>query len=139
MCTTWSAPRADGCGATVVHSPPCRRTSWSANCSRHWTSATACPTKGAHVDEIILGVSTLTQEQGGDISRAASIWAGWPDDVSGAVVGRLCCSGLDAIAAAAAQVTSGMADLVVGGGVESMSRVPMLADKPSIAFDEEVG
>jgi acetyl-CoA C-acetyltransferase len=95
--------------------------------------------KGVHVDEVILGVSTGTQEQGGDISRAAAIWAGWPDDVSGAVVNRLCCSGLDALAAAAAQVTSGMADLVAGGGVESMSRVPMLSDRPSIAFDEELG
>ena len=59
--------------------------------------------------------------------------------MSGAVVNRLCCSGLDALAAAAAQVTSGMADLVAGGGVESMSRVPMLSDRPSIAFDEELG
>ncbi len=97
------------------------------------------PEKNAHVDEVILGVSTMTQEQGGDISRAATIWADWPDDVSGTVVGRLCCSGLDALAAAAAQVTAGTAELVIGGGVESMSRVPMMADKPAIAFDEELG
>lgn len=95
--------------------------------------------KDVHVDEVILGVSTATQEQGGDISRTASIWAGWPDDVSGTVVGRLCCSGLDALAAAAAQVSTGMADLVAGGGVESMSRVPMLSDRVSMAFDAELG
>jgi acetyl-CoA C-acetyltransferase len=94
--------------------------------------------KGAHVEEVILGISTVTQEQGGDVPRSAIIWAGWPDDVSGSVVSRLCCSGLDAIAAAAAQVSSGMAELVVGGGVESMSRVPMLADKAAIAFDDEL-
>jgi acetyl-CoA C-acetyltransferase len=94
--------------------------------------------RAAHVDEVILGISTVTQEQGADVSRSASIWAGWPDDVSGSVVSRLCCSGLDAIAAAAAQVSSGMAELVVGGGVESMSRVPMLADKAAIAFDEDL-
>ncbi|SDJ41048.1 acetyl-CoA C-acetyltransferase [Frankineae bacterium MT45] len=94
---------------------------------------------GVHVDEVILGVSTASHEQGANVSRAATIWADWPDDVSGSVVSRLCCSGLDALAAAAAQVSSGTADLVVGGGVESMSRVPMLADKPAIAFDEELG
>jgi acetyl-CoA C-acetyltransferase len=92
-----------------------------------------------HVDEVILGVSTATLEQGADVARAASIWAGWPDDVSGNVVSRLCCSGLDALAAGAAQVSSGMSDVVVAGGVESMSRVPMLADKPAIAFDHELG
>jgi acetyl-CoA C-acetyltransferase len=97
------------------------------------------PERSVHVDELILGVSTVSQEQGADISRAAIIWADWPDDVSGSVVSRLCCSGLDALAAAAAQVSSGMADLDIGGGVESMSRVPMLADKAAIAFDEELG
>jgi acetyl-CoA C-acetyltransferase len=95
--------------------------------------------KDVHVDELILGVSTATFEQGADIARSATIWADWPDDVSGTVVSRLCCSGLDALAAAAAQVSCGMADVVVGGGVESMSRVPMLADKPAIAFDAELG
>lgn len=95
--------------------------------------------RSVHVDEVILGISTLTLEQGGDLARAASIWAGWPDDVSGTVVGRLCCSGLDAIAAAAAQVSVGTAHLVVGGGAESMTRVPMLSDRPSIAFDAELG
>jgi acetyl-CoA C-acetyltransferase len=96
-------------------------------------------TAALHVDELILGVSTATQEQGADVARAATIWAGWPDDVSGTVVSRMCCSGLDAIASAAAQVSSGMADVVVGGGVESMSRVPMMADKPAMAFDAELG
>ncbi len=95
--------------------------------------------KNVHVDEVILGVSTATQEQGGDISRVASIRSGWPDDVSGTVVGRLCCSGLDALAAAAAQVSTGMADLVAGGGVESMSRVPMMSDRVSMAFDADLG
>lgn len=89
-----------------------------------------------HVDEVVLGVSTVHGEHGGDVARAATISAGWPDDVSGTVVSRLCCSGLDALASAAAQVSSGMAELTVAGGVESMSRVPMLADRAGIAFDE---
>jgi acetyl-CoA C-acetyltransferase len=93
----------------------------------------------AHVDELVVGVSTASGEQGADVARAALLWAGWPDDVSGTVGSRLCCSGLDALASAAAQVSAGMADLVIGGGVESMSRVPMLADKAAIAFDPELG
>ena len=100
---------------------------------------TGLPGSNARVSEVILGVSTVAQEQAGDIARAAAIWAGWPDDVSGTVVGRLCCSGLDALAAAAAQVTAGIADLVASGGAESMSRVPMFADRPGIAVDDELG
>ena len=94
---------------------------------------------GTLVDEVVLGVSTVTGEQAGNVARAATIWAGWPDSLSGTVVGRLCCSGLDALAAAAAQVTAGTAELVAAGGVESMSRVPMLSDRPGIALDEELG
>ena len=92
-----------------------------------------------HVDEVILGVSTAVGEQAADIARAATIVAGWPDDMSGSVVSRLCCSGLDAIAAAAAMVSCGMADVVLGGGVESMSRVPMMSDSPALAGDQTLG
>ncbi|MGN6609651.1 MAG: acetyl-CoA C-acyltransferase [Jatrophihabitans sp.] len=94
--------------------------------------------RGARVDEVILGVSTVTGAQAGNIARASAIHAGWPDDVSGTVVGRLCCSGLDALANAAAQVTAGTADLVAAGGVESMSQVPMMSDRPGIHFDAEL-
>jgi acetyl-CoA C-acetyltransferase len=91
---------------------------------------------GTHVDEVIMGVSTAVGDHAGDVARTAVLAAGWPDDVSGSVVSRLCCSGLDAIAAACAQVSSGMAEITVAGGVESMSRVPMLSDRPSIDTDE---
>ncbi|APA99539.1 acetyl-CoA C-acyltransferase [Nocardia seriolae] len=96
-----------------------------------------CPS--AAVDDVLVGVSTAVGEQGGDIARAAAIWAGWPDSVPGAVVSRLCCSGLDAVESGAARVAAGFADLVVAGGVESMSRVPMLADRPAIAVDADLG
>lgn len=92
--------------------------------------------RGVHVDEVVLGVSSVVGDQAADIARSAVIAAGWPDEVSGSVVSRLCCSGLDAIAAACAQVSSGMADITVAGGVESMSRVPMLSDRPAIEQDE---
>ncbi|WP_280429246.1 thiolase family protein [Nocardia brasiliensis] len=91
------------------------------------------------VDDIVLGISTVMGEQGGDLARAAALWAGWPDRVPGGVVSRLCCSGLDAIESAAARVAAGYADLIVAGGVESMSRVPMLADRPAIATDADLG
>jgi len=87
------------------------------------------------VDDIVIGTSTAAGDQGGDVARAAALWAQWPDTVPGGVVSRLCCSGLDAIGTAAAKVASGMHDVVVAGGVESMSRVPMLADKPAFAYE----
>ncbi|MBF6235809.1 acetyl-CoA C-acyltransferase [Nocardia otitidiscaviarum] len=91
------------------------------------------------VDDVVVGVNTSTGEQAGDIARAAQLWAGWPDSVPGGVVSRLCCSGLDAIESAAARVAAGYADVIVAGGVESMSRVPMLSDRPAIATDADLG
>ncbi|MDV3220454.1 thiolase family protein [Intrasporangium sp.] len=91
------------------------------------------------VDDVIVGTSTPAGEQATDVARAAAQWAGWPDNVPGGVVSRLCCSGLDALEAAAARVASGLADVVVAGGVESMSRVPMFRDDPALLTDEELG
>ncbi|MEU6583454.1 acetyl-CoA C-acyltransferase [Nocardia sp. NPDC046763] len=96
-----------------------------------------CPP--AAVDDVLVGVSTAVGEQGANMARAAVLWAGWPDSVPGAVVSRLCCSGLDAVESAAARVAAGFADVIVAGGVESMSRVPMLADRPAIAGDADLG
>lgn len=91
------------------------------------------------VDDIVVGVNTTVGEQGGNLARAAALWAGWPDRIPGGVVSRLCCSGLDAVESAAARVAAGFADVVVAGGVESMSRVPMLSDRPAIAMDTDLG
>jgi acetyl-CoA C-acetyltransferase len=91
------------------------------------------------VEDIILGISTVTGEQGADLARAAALWAGWPDSVPGGVVSRLCCSGLDAIESAAARVAAGFAQVILAGGVESMSRVPMLADRPGLVTDPDLG
>lgn len=91
------------------------------------------------VDDIVIGTSTAVGEQGGDVARAAALWADWPDDVSAGVVSRLCCSGLDAVETGAAKVASGIADIVVSGGVESMSRIPMMADRPAFADDDALG
>ncbi len=91
------------------------------------------------VDDMFVGVSTAVGEQGGNVGRVAAMLAGWSDSVPAGVTSRLCCSGLDAIGAGAAQIRSGGADLVVAAGVESMTRVPMLADKPAFAIDPDVG
>ncbi len=91
------------------------------------------------VDDIVAGVSTVFGEQAADVPRMAVMKAEWPDTVPAGTVSRMCTSGLDAIATAAAQVKAGMADVVVAGGAESMSRVPMFSDKTAFALDEQLG
>lgn len=96
------------------------------------------------IDDVIMGCVSPVGEQGGDIARSAVITAGWHDDVAGVQVNRFCASGLEAVNMAASKVMAGMADMTVGGGIESMSRVPMGSDggamgvDPSIAFDHGI-
>src|SRR5579875_11987 len=80
------------------------------------------------VDDIVLGCVTPIGDQGADIAKTAAIKAGLPDTVSGVQLNRFCASGLEAINIAAQKVASGWEDLVLAGGVESMSRVPMGSD-----------
>jgi acetyl-CoA C-acetyltransferase len=82
----------------------------------------------AAVDDIVLGVVGPVGDQGSDIARIAAIAAGLPDTVAGVQENRFCASGLEAVNLAAAKVRSGWEDLVLAGGVESMSRVPMASD-----------
>jgi acetyl-CoA C-acetyltransferase len=77
------------------------------------------------VDDVILGCVEPAGEQGADIARVAVIAAGYHESVAGVQVNRFCASGLEACNMAAAKVMSGQSPLVIGGGVESMSRVPM--------------
>jgi acetyl-CoA C-acetyltransferase len=92
------------------------------------------------VDDVILGCVSPIGEQGGDIGRIAVINADYAESVAGVQVDRFCASGLEACNIAAAKVKSGEAELAIGGGVESMSRVPMggggsaWAVDPTIAF-----
>ena len=81
-----------------------------------------------YIDDLVLGVVTPIGDQGGDIAKAAAMVAGLPDTVAGVQVNRFCASGLEATNIAAAKVRSGWDRLVLAGGVESMSRVPMLSD-----------
>ena len=80
------------------------------------------------VDDVVVGAVSQVGEQGANIARQAVLAAGWPIEVTGVSLNRFCGSGLQAVNFAAMGVLSGMQQLVVGGGVESMSRVPMGAD-----------
>lgn len=82
----------------------------------------------AVVDDVVLGCVTPVGEQGADIARSAVLAAGWDTSVAGLQVHRFCASGLEAVNLAAMKVGSGFEDIVVAGGVESMSRVPMGSD-----------
>ena len=90
------------------------------------------------VDDIVLGCVTPVGEQGSDIARIAAIDAGWDQRVAGMTLSRFCASGLESINLAAAKVMSGMEDMVVAGGVESMSRVPMGSDGGAWYMDPRV-
>ncbi|RLK46721.1 acetyl-CoA C-acetyltransferase [Microbacterium telephonicum] len=89
----------------------------------------------ADVDDIVLGVVSPVGEQGGDIARTAALVAGLPETVAGVQVNRFCASGLEAVNLAAQKVASGFEDLVLAGGVESMSRVPIGSDGGAYAQD----
>jgi acetyl-CoA C-acetyltransferase len=87
------------------------------------------------VDDIVLGVVSPIGDQGMDIARTASLLSGLPETVAGVQVNRFCASGLEAVNQAAARVRSGFEDLIVAGGVESMSRVPLGSDGGAWAMD----
>jgi acetyl-CoA C-acetyltransferase len=86
------------------------------------------PFEKADVEDVVIGCVSQVKEQGSCIARNSVLAAGWPDDVTGVTLNRFCGSGLQAMNFAAMGVMSGQQDLVVGGGVESMSRVPMGSD-----------
>src|SRR4051795_8341012 len=94
------------------------------------------PTLDPHrVDDVVLGVVSPIGEQGGDIAKTAALKAGYPETVAGVQLNRFCASGLEAVNQAAARIRSGFEDLILAGGVESMSRVPMGSDGGAWAMD----
>jgi 3-oxoadipyl-CoA thiolase len=82
------------------------------------------------IDEVVLGAANQAGEDNRNVARMAALLSGLPDTVPGFTVNRLCASGLQAIASAAAAVEAGHADVVVAGGVESMTRAPWVMAKP---------
>src|SRR5258708_11536037 len=89
------------------------------------------------VDDVVFGVVSPVGEQGSDVARMAALAAGWDQGVPGVQLNRFCASGLEGVSLAAAKVASGFEDLVVAGGVESMSRVPMGSDGGAWMADPE--
>jgi len=89
------------------------------------------------IDDVVMGCVTPIGDQGADIAKTAAIKAGLPDTVAGVQLNRFCASGLEAVNIAAQKVASGWEDLVLAGGVESMSRVPMGSDGGAWAMDPE--
>ena len=87
------------------------------------------------VDDVVLGVVTPIGDQGGDIAKTAALKAGYPETVAGVQLNRFCASGLEAVNQAASRVRGGFEDLILAGGVESMSRVPMGSDGGAWAMD----
>jgi 3-oxoadipyl-CoA thiolase len=88
----------------------------------------------SEVDEVVLGAGNQSGEDNRNVGRMASLLAGLPETVPGITVNRLCGSGLEAVNDAARRIRAGEADLVVAGGVESMTRAPLVTLKPSEAF-----
>jgi acetyl-CoA C-acetyltransferase len=99
--------------------------------------ARAIPDTG-RVDDVILGIVGPVGEQGQCLPRIAAIAAGWDETVAGVQVNRFCASGLEAVNMAAAKIMAGQADMIVAGGVESMSRVPILSDGGAWGADPAV-
>ena len=87
------------------------------------------------VDDVVLGVVSPIGDQGGDIAKTAAIAAGYPETVAGVQLNRFCASGLEAVNQAASRVRGGFEDLILAGGVESMSRVAMGSDGGAWAMD----
>jgi acetyl-CoA C-acetyltransferase len=87
------------------------------------------------IDDLVLGVVSPIGDQGGDIAKTAALAAGLPDTVAGVQLNRFCASGLEAVNQAASRVRGGFEDLILAGGVESMSRVAMGSDGGAWASD----
>jgi acetyl-CoA C-acetyltransferase len=90
------------------------------------------------IDDVILGCASQVDVQGGNLARAATLFAGWDVRVPGLTINRFCASGLEAIALASSRVRAGDALAIVAGGVESVSRVPAFGDGGPLWADPEV-
>ena len=93
----------------------------------------------AAIDDVIYGCANQAGEDNRNVARMAALLAGLPTSVPGATINRLCGSGLDAVGTAARAIRSGEAQLMIAGGVESMSRAPFVMPKAESAFSRSNG
>tara|TARA_R110000824_G_scaffold118105_1_gene270295 strand:+ start:15732 stop:16946 length:1215 start_codon:yes stop_codon:yes gene_type:complete len=89
------------------------------------------------VDDVIFGCANQAGEDNRNVARMSSLLAGLPDTLGGSTINRLCGSGMDAVGTAARAIKSGDADLMIAGGVESMSRAPFVMGKANTAFSRD--
>ena len=89
------------------------------------------------VDEVVLGCANQAGEDNRNVARMATLLSGLPETVPAVTVNRLCASGLEAVGQAARAIAGGDAELVIAGGVESMSRAPFVMPKAEAAFTRE--
>jgi 3-oxoadipyl-CoA thiolase len=92
------------------------------------------PNIASHIDEVFYGCANQAGEDNRNVARMASLLAGLPESVPGVTLNRLCASGLDAVGAAARAIKSGDIDIAIAGGVESMTRAPLVMGKASEAW-----
>jgi len=92
------------------------------------------PSIAGALDEVVLGCANQAGEDNRNVARMAALLSGLPDSVPGVTMNRLCASGLDAVGAAARAIKAGEIDLAIGGGVESMTRAPLVMGKAETAF-----
>jgi acetyl-CoA C-acetyltransferase len=90
------------------------------------------------IEDVILGIASQTGPQGGNLAKTAALVAGFPDTVPGVTLNRFCASGIDAVNDAVGRIAAGTADVVVAGGVESVSAVPMFSDQGPLWADPDV-
>lgn len=92
----------------------------------------------ARVAEVVLGCVTQSGDQAANIARTSVMFSGWPDRVGGITLNRFCSSSIDAVALAMLKIAAGMEQVMVAGGVEMMSRIPMLSDGASVFSDPKM-
>ena len=90
------------------------------------------------LNEVILGCVTQYGEQAGNIAKSSALYSQYPDHVSGLTVNRFCSSSLDAINIGYLKIASGQNNMIMAGGIEMMSRVPMLSDNAAIWTDVNI-
>ncbi len=93
---------------------------------------------GLRIDDVLLGCANQAGEDNRNVARMALLLAGFPEAVPGATINRLCGSGMDAVGTAARAIKAGESDLIFAGGVESMSRAPLVIDKAAEAFSRNM-
>lgn len=91
-----------------------------------------------YIEDVIIGCTNQLKDQGANLGKIAPLYTGWPETVSGVTLNRFCSSGLEAIGYGALKINGGTEDLIVAGGTQSLSRLPMGADEGAWYGDEEV-